>query len=205
LLDWIQTLLSQYGYLVVFTALLVNNAGVPFPGSTVLLTAGFLSEKGLLSPWVTILVGTLGCFLGTSAGYWLGNRYGLKLLKKAHWLRMTHQRIQHMELFFKRYGPKGVFFARFVSVLHPLIGLMAGTGKTPRIPFLLYNLAGSTAYVLLYTFAGYWFGTEWGLHNIWLIHFTSYITILVAALILFLLFWRYKIHNFLGFVYFRKK
>jgi len=205
LLDWLQTLLLHYGYWVVFAALFVNNAGIPFPGSTVLLTAGFLSEKGILSPWLTVLVGTIGCFLGTNLGYWLGDRYGLRILGKVRWLKMTHHRIKHLEMFFKRYGAKGVFFARFVSLLHPLIGLMAGTGKTPKGPFLLYNLAGSGAYVLLYVVAGDWLGKEWGLHKIWLVHFSSYLLVLLVVLILLIFFWRYKIHRFLGFVYFRKR
>lgn len=36
-LDQLQELLSRWGYLVVFTAMLLENAGVPLPGETITL------------------------------------------------------------------------------------------------------------------------------------------------------------------------
>ena len=205
LLNWLQSLLAHYGYLAVFAALFINNLGVPFPGTTMLLGAGLLAGEGILSlPW-TVLVATLACFLGSNGGYWLGRRYGENLLEKIHWLRLTHRRIKHLEKFFKRYGAKGVFFARFVALLHPLIGLMAGTGKTPGGPFLIYNLAGSAVYALLYASAGDVFGSRWGLHGIWTVHITLYGVLLLAVAALLVFFWRYSIHSFFGYVYFKKR
>src|SRR5579872_2657985 len=139
----------------------------------------------------------MACFFGSNCGYWLGLRFGLPLLKKVRWLRLTHHRIKHMERFFKRYGPMGVFFARFVALLHPLIGLMAGVGKTPKGPFLFYNLAGSGVYALLYTLAGDWIGSKWGLHQVWAIYFISYLLLLAIVLVILSFFWRYSIHSFL--------
>jgi len=205
LFEWLQSLPADYGYSALFLALFINNFGIPFPGTTILLASGLLVNRGIFSFWPTVAVATGACFLGSFCGYWLGHRYGLPFLKKVRWLHLTHQRIKHLEKFFKRFGPMGVFFARFVSVLHPVIGLMAGTGQTPRGPFLFYNLTGSLAYALLYTFAGDWFGAKWGLHHVWLIHMTSYVLILLVVLLILAFFWRYSIHSFLGFVYFRKK
>ena len=205
LINWLQSLPAGYGYGAVFLALFVNNLGIPFPGTTVLLVAGLLAGKGFLSLWAIIAIGTTACFLGCNCGYWLGRRYGLPLLQKIHWLRLTHRRVMHLERFFKRYGPKGVFFARFVALLHPLIGLMAGVGKTPKGPFLYYNLAGSAAYSLIYAMAGDFFGSKWGFHQIWMAHITFYIIFLVIILICLSFFWRHSIHSFFGYVYFKKR
>jgi membrane protein DedA with SNARE-associated domain len=205
LLDWLQSLPAAYAYGAVLIALFVNNFGIPFPGTTTLLAAGFLVGKGVLSLWAVVAIGTVACFLGSNGGYWLGRRFGLPLLRKIRWLRMTHRRVQHMERFFKRYGPKGVFFARFVALLHPFIGLMAGVGQTPRGPFLLYNLAGSVAYTLFYSLAGDWFGSKWGIHKVWMVYVTSYVLLLVIVLVFLKMFWRYSIHSFFGFVHFRKR
>ena len=205
MLPWLQSLAADYGYEAVFVALFINNLGIPFPGTTILLAAGVLVGKGVLSLWATVAVATVACFLGSNVGYWLGWRYGLPLLKKIRWLRLTHHRIKHLERFFKRYGPHGVFFARFVALLHPVIGLMAGVGKTPKVPFLMNNLAGSAAYSLIYALAGDFFGSKWGLHQLWMVHITGYILILVIVLVLLSFFWRYSIHSFLGYVYFKKR
>ncbi len=205
MLPWLQSLAFDYGYEAVFVALFINNLGIPFPGTTILLAAGVLVAKGVLSLWATVAIATFACFLGSNFGYWLGWRYGLPLLKKIRWLRLTHHRISHLERFFKRYGPHGVFFARFVALLHPVIGLMAGVGKTPTGPFLINNLAGSAAYSLIYALAGDFFGSKWGLHQIWMVHIIGYILLLVIVLVLLGFFWRYTIHSFLGYVYFKKR
>ncbi len=205
MLEWLQSLLVQYGYGALFLALFLNNAGIPVPGTTALLGAGLLAQRGGFSLGWTVLVGTAACFLGSNCGYWFGHRYGLVLLEKIKWLRLTHRRIRHMERFFGRYGAKGVFFARFVALFHPVIGLMAGVGKTPKGPFLFYNFLGSAAYTVLYALAGYYFGKEWGLHGVWELHMAFYAFFLVIALLLLRFFWRHSIHEFFGFVFFRKR
>ena len=205
LLNWLQSLPVVYGYGVLFLALFVNNLGVPLPGTSILLATGLLVGKGNFSLWETVVIATTACFLGSDCGYWFGWRYGLPLLQKIHWLRLTHQRIMHLEHFFERYGPLGVFFARFVALLHPFIGIMAGTGKTPKKPFLLSNFAGSAAYALVYILAGDLCGTKWGLHQIWAVYFTGYIFLLVFVLCLLVFFWRHSIHSFFGYVYFKKR
>src|SRR2546427_7603 len=58
--EWLRLALSQYGYAIVFLGVLLENAGVPVPGETILLAAGFLAHQGLFSlPWVIALVGYL--------------------------------------------------------------------------------------------------------------------------------------------------
>ena len=205
LLNWLRSIPAYEGYGAVFLALFVNNIGIPFPGTTLLLAAGLLAGKGFFSLWGMVAIGTAACFLGSNCGYWLGRRYGLPLLRKIHWLRLTHRRVMHLERFFKRYGPLGVFFARFVALLHPFIGIMAGVGRTPTRPFLFYNLAGSAAYALVYTLAGDLFGTKWGLHQIWAAYFAGYVFLLVLVVCLLVFFWRHSIHNFFGYVYFKKR
>ena len=51
--EWLGSLLSRYGYPIVFVGVLLENAGIPVPGETILLAAGFLAHQGLFSlPWV---------------------------------------------------------------------------------------------------------------------------------------------------------
>jgi membrane protein DedA with SNARE-associated domain len=41
-------LVSQYGYLAVFFGVMLESAGVPLPGETVLLASGALAHEGIL-------------------------------------------------------------------------------------------------------------------------------------------------------------
>ena len=60
ILDLLRGALVHYGYWAVAVVLLLENAGVPAPGETVLLLASFLaySQGELQLPWI-IVVGTL--------------------------------------------------------------------------------------------------------------------------------------------------
>ena len=203
--DWLQSLLTNYGYWAIFLVLFLNNVGLPVPGNSLLLWAGLLVGEGTLSLWGTVGIATAACFIGTDCGYWLGRRYGRHLLENIHWLRLTHKRFRHMEHFFKRYGSKGVFFARFVALLHPVIGILAGMGKTPGRSFLYYNLAGSAVYALLYTLAGDYFGQRWGFLNVWKVHTALYFLLFIIILIFLNLFWRHHVYTFFGHPFYRRK
>jgi membrane protein DedA with SNARE-associated domain len=188
--------LVHNGYLVVFAVLFLNNIGFPVPGDTVLLAGGFLVGKGVLSFWRVVVMGTAGCFLGGCGGYWFGLRFGRRFLKKITWFRVTPQRLKSMDHFFEKFGPKVVFFARFVALLHPITGLLAGMWKTPLRPFLFYNLAGSAAYAVIYTLVGYFFGQKWEIFKSWIGPVAFYALLIAAALLILFLFLRHSVRSF---------
>lgn len=166
--EWIEYLLNNYGYLIVFLVVFLNNAGIPVPGDTFLLGAGFLVQSGMLYLGWTVASGTLACFLGGLLGYWVGRRGGRKFLLRNRFFRITPEKMDQVERFIKRKGAKAVFFARFVALLHPVTGILSGVGKLPFLPFLIWNLAGSVAYALVYTLLGYFFGESWDMLKVWL-------------------------------------
>src|SRR5438128_717040 len=65
IVDLLRSLLAHYGYGAVAGALLLENAGLPVPGETVLLLASFLaySEHRLRLPYI-ILTGICAATLG---------------------------------------------------------------------------------------------------------------------------------------------
>ena len=191
MIEWLQALLAVHGFLILFLVLFLNNVGLPLPGTTLLLGAGFLAGQGDLSMWGIGAAAVAGCFLGTNCGYWIGRRFGKPVLNKFHWLRLTPARVRRMERFSENYGAPGVFIARFVALLHPVIGLLAGVSKVPLGPFLLFNLAGSVAYAFLYTLAGNLLGRRWGLLQVWIGHHVVSLVLGSIFLILAVLYWRY--------------
>lgn len=185
MLDWLENVLGDYGYPLVFLAVLLNNLGVPVPGDSFLLAAGWLCAEGYFPFGGMVAVGTAACFLGGTAGYEMGRRVGRKMLRRSRWFRLKPERFDRMDRFFKKYGAKAVFFARFVALVHPVTGLLAGMGRIPRRPFLFYNLAGSAAYALIYVSAGYLFGDSWNLLAHWAGRAAVYTLAAVLALVLF--------------------
>src|SRR5579864_3333239 len=79
--DFLRNAVVHYGYWAVGVALLLENAGVPVPGETILLLASFLafSEHELQLPWI-IVVATIAATLGDNLGFALGYYGGRPLL-----------------------------------------------------------------------------------------------------------------------------
>src|SRR5476651_1620518 len=61
MLHWLHSLLPHlhhYGYVLVFIVVFLNNIGVPLPGETILLGAGFVLGKTADSMWQPVMAGT---------------------------------------------------------------------------------------------------------------------------------------------------
>jgi hypothetical protein len=53
----ILSLIGQYTYLAVFLGVMLESAGVPLPGETVLIASGALAHEGILDPGEALLFG----------------------------------------------------------------------------------------------------------------------------------------------------
>jgi membrane protein DedA with SNARE-associated domain len=161
--------IPHYGYVLVFIVAFLNNLGLPLPGETILLGAGFVLGKTSDSLWQPVVAGTAACFLGGICAFWMGRQLGQGRLEKIRWLHLTSERMQWPERFFKRHGDKTVFIARFIFLFPPVVvNVLAGMSRMRWRIFLLYNLTGSAAYATTYTLIGYFFGKQWKLFKSWL-------------------------------------
>src|ERR1035437_2290676 len=172
MLHWLHSLLPHiphYGYVLVFIVVFLNNIGVPLPGETILLGAGFILGKSAGSLWQPMAAGTAACILGGICSFWLGGRLGHGRLGRVYWLPLNHERLKWPERLFKRHGAKTVFIARFIPLFPPIAAnLLAGMSKMPWRIFLFYNLTGSAVYTITYILIGYCFGKQWKLLEAWL-------------------------------------
>ncbi|MFM9073343.1 MAG: DedA family protein, partial [Cyanobium sp.] len=76
----LQALLRQWGYGVVFLAMLLENAGVPLPGETVTLLGGYAAGSGQMNGLGVMAAAASGAILGDNLGYWVGRRAGWNLI-----------------------------------------------------------------------------------------------------------------------------
>jgi membrane-associated protein len=60
--------------------------------------------------------------------------------------------------FFDKHGARAVVMARFLPILRALIPMLAGISKMDSRRFTKLNALGSTIWVGLFMFAGYWLG-----------------------------------------------
>jgi membrane protein DedA with SNARE-associated domain len=200
MLHWLHELLPHiphYGYVLVFIVAFLNNLGVPLPGETILLGAGFVLGKTDDSLWPPVGAGTAACFLGGICAFWLGRRLGLSGLEKIRWLHLTTDRLQWPEQFFNRHGAKTVFIARFIFLFPPVVvNLLAGLSKMPWRTFLFYNLTGSAAYSTTYILLGYFFGKQWKRLVAWLGPVPLYLMLAAIILIVLGVLFRHSLSGF---------
>lgn len=154
---------DAHGYLTLFCALLLENAGIPIPGETMLLFASFLafSEQQLRLPHI-ILIGILAATLGDNIGYSVGRRGGRPLLDRyLQTFRIRRHTVESGEELFARYGSIAIFLARFIFGMRIIAGPLAGVLRMPWRRFVLFNLLGAATWVTVISVAGYKFGQHW--------------------------------------------
>jgi membrane protein DedA with SNARE-associated domain len=184
-------LIGRYGYLVVFFGVMLESAGVPLPGETVLIAAGALVHRGVLDPGDVLFFGILGAITGDQIGYWIGRRGGRPfVLRWGRYLLVTRERLAQAEAFFARHGGRAVFFARFVAGLRIFGALVAGISRMPWGRFALYNALGGTVWATAAVSLGYFLWASISLVEHWVGRASL---LLVAALVLVLLLrWVYR-------------
>ena len=172
----------EWGYWTVPAVLLLENAGVPLPGETVLLFASFLAyeERRLHLPYI-ILLGIAACTMGDNLGYLIGHHGGRPLLKRyQHIFRIKDATIRRGERLFARHGHVAIFLARFIFGMRIIAGPLAGVLCMPWRQFVIFNLLGASVWVTTLSLVGYFFGSQWDA----LVRVMGRVNLLIAILVL---------------------
>ncbi len=154
-------LLKQWGYGLVFAAMLLENAGLPLPGETITLLGGYAAGSGELDGIGVVAAAFAGAVLGDNIGYWVGRRLGWDfMLRVGQLLRQSPEQLENLRTGFLHHAGKSVFLGRFVAVLRVLAGPMAGAVGMPYRRFLFCNTAGALLWSS--TMVGLaWLGGRW--------------------------------------------
>src|SRR6266508_5399017 len=159
MLTTLTQLIATYGYVIIAVCILLESAGLPLPGETALLLAAAAAGTGQLSIGVVIAVAAIAAIVGDAGGYWLGREGGRPLLERyGRWLRLDAKKLDYIEAFFAKHGPKTVFFGRFIGILRTYSALFAGISKMPYGLFTLYNGLGGVIWAVVFGLLGYVFG-----------------------------------------------
>src|SRR5215213_1625995 len=195
-MEQVLSLIEQYGYLVVFFGVMLESTGVPLPGETILLAAGFLAQRGHIDVGDAIVFGILGAVVGDQIGYWVGRKGGRPfVLRWGHYVRVTPERLERAERFFVRHGGKAVFLARFFAGLRVFGALVAGISQMRWRTFVFYNVLGGAVWATAVVLVGYLAGGSLGLVERWLGRATVVLAALVAVAMGFYLAYRWVANN----------
>ncbi|TDR70734.1 DedA family protein [Paludibacterium purpuratum] len=178
---------TGYGYLAVFTVLLLCGFGVPIPEDITLVAGGIISGLGYTDVHTMFVIGMLGVLVGDGAMFFLGRKLGKRVLKFKPIARiLTPARFRGVQQQFSRYGHWVLFVARFLPGLRSPIFITAGmTRRVPYWRFLLLDGLAALISVPLWVYMGYFGAANRDVLLTW-IHRgqASILTLAVAAVLL---------------------
>src|SRR6266853_1814480 len=189
----IEQYMLAYGYWAVFFGVMLENAGVPVPGETILLIAGYFASTGEFNIALVMLIAATGAIVGDNIGFAIGHHYGRGfLLRVGRFFFLTPKRFAHMEDYFQSHGNKTILVARFITGLRVFAALLAGASKMPWRVFFVYNVAGAVLWSVIITTLGYLFGQSLPLLIKWVGR--SGTIILIAVIVIGFIAWRVQKH-----------
>jgi len=152
------------GYPSAGLGILIESAGVPFPGEALLLAAAAWAAARHHSLVLVILFAFIGATAGADIGYALGHHGGRPFVERfGARLHIRPEQLARAELFFARHGDKAVLAARFVLGLRTWGSMLAGMARMPFWRFQLFSAIGGLAWATLVGIAGYLLGSNLGL------------------------------------------
>ena len=162
LIEFVTMLITDYLYVGVFLAALIETIIPPIPTMAVFPTAGFIaSQNGLGLPELILLgiLGGLGASIGSTVIYLIALKLGRNaLLKYLKYVKVSEKKLVKVEDWFQKYGDKAVLFGRMIPVFREMISIPAGLLKMKLPKFLAYTILGSCGWSMTVIFIGYYFG-----------------------------------------------
>jgi membrane protein DedA with SNARE-associated domain len=161
----------QFGYGLIFGGIMLENAGIPLPGETIVLLGGFLAGNGELDIKIVFASATAGAVLGDNCGYWLGRWGGMNLLRRlSHWFHIPETEILRAQDKFRHNADRAVFLGRFITFLRIFAGPLAGMAGMAYPRFLWWNVAGAVTWAVV--MLGLSYGTGKFIPLSQLVHYT---------------------------------
>lgn len=158
----IAQVIETWGYLGIFVCVFVGNLGFPVPEESVVLAAGFLAGRDILSLKAVMLVAFVSAVIGDNFGYMLGRTGGRQVV-----LRVTGSSLRlrghylRFKTFFDAHGNKTIFLARFIAGLRFVAGPMAGVLQMPFWRFFGWNVSGAFVWCGVIAYLGFILGDQW--------------------------------------------
>jgi membrane protein DedA with SNARE-associated domain/rhodanese-related sulfurtransferase len=153
--------LAQYGLAVVALNVLLNQIGLPVPVIPTLVLAGALGANGQVPLAAIFLAAVLACLLADCSWYWVGQKYGIRVLKTLCRISLEPDScVAQTQSQFDRWGVNSLVIAKFVPGLATIAPPLAGAMRIGWLRFIGLSLLAATLWVGAALVAGMLFKTQ---------------------------------------------
>ncbi|MDA0684463.1 MAG: DedA family protein [Bacteroidetes bacterium] len=158
---WMSSLSPMWAYSIILCVAWLENVVPPIPGDMVVVFGGYMAGLTLLSPWLVIVLATVGGTLGFMSMYAIGFRVGVGLLDPDRFRWLPKKRIRVVQEKLNEQGFALVAANRFLSGLRSVISLTVGMAHMDTSRTWFWSSISSLAWCALLTGAGVVVGENW--------------------------------------------
>jgi membrane protein DedA with SNARE-associated domain len=164
-MDWLLAHLTSLPPSAVYNTLagvlLLCGLGLPIPEDVSLISAGYLAHLGIVNPHKVFVVCFLAVLGGDCIAFTLGRLFGSRLLDSRLARRFFRPRKQiRVRAYFRKFGSKVIFIARFLPGLRFSIFLSAGTLRVRPSVFITYDSLAALVSVPALIYLSWGFGAH---------------------------------------------
>jgi membrane protein DedA with SNARE-associated domain len=161
-MELIQHWVAQYGYVGLFSLLVLGIVGLPIPDETLLALAGYMVYRGQLRALPTGLSALLGSMCGITLSYLIGRTTGYYLIHRfGRRLGIKDEKVEMVHGWFRRWGGLTLTFGYYVPGVRHLTACVAGASKLEYPAFAAFAYSGAVLWVTTFLTLGYFLGERW--------------------------------------------
>lgn len=160
----LQFIVAQYGiwiYAILFLLIFCETGLVvtPFlPGDSLLFAAGSIAAVGEMNVHLMVALLLIAAIVGDAVNFALGKYFGQRLFANPQSKIFKQIYLQKTQEFYQKHGGKTIIIARFMPIVRTFAPFVAGMGHMHYGHFIRYNCIGAVIWVVLFSYAGYFFG-----------------------------------------------
>jgi membrane protein DedA with SNARE-associated domain len=174
--------LVNYGYVMLYAFVLMEQIGLPIPAVPILLGVGALAGGGQMSLAVSLVVVLAASLPPDLVWYELGRRRGPRVLARICAISLEPDWCVHRtETTFLRLGRKLLLVAKFLPGLSALASPVAGSAGVARWQFVLLDVTGALLWAGTWMGLGYAFSDALDVVAGWVARLGGYALLLAAA------------------------
>ena len=135
--------------------------GLVLPGEVALVLGGVLAAQDRIPLAVALVVGTAGALAGDSAGYWIGRRWGPRLVTSGLGRRVGPARLRRVEALLRRGGGWALLVGRCTAGVRVVLPGLAGMLGLRYRTFACWTGLAATIWAVAHVVLGYAAGAGW--------------------------------------------
>ena len=161
---YIDLIIRNYGIwtYAIFFLIIFSETGfvvTPFlPGDSLLFAVGTFAALDSLDVRWSIAVLSIAAIAGDTVNYWIGNFTGPKVFSKEKSRFLNKEYLHRTHRFYEKYGGETIILARFIPIIRTFAPFVAGIGSMAYRRFIIFNVIGGIAWVVIFLLGGYFFG-----------------------------------------------